>query len=363
VPDRPRPPRPWPAAPALLLTAALCACGGKDSDTADTGGAALCPALSPALSPVAGVDYPRDDTLRLHHAQALGTHNSYHVEPEGNVIPDWEYTHAPLDVQLGEQGVRQFELDLHLNPDSGALEVFHVPYVDAETTCLSFADCLCTLRQWSDRSPAHLPILVALEPKDDLDEVPLSGNLDLIDETIRSVWPEDRLFTPDDLQGGAASLEDALADDGWPTLGEVRGQAIFYLLDSGTHRDEYTDGQTSLAGRALFANVGVGHPLSAITQVDDPFDAGSIQAALDANMLVRTRSDAGGDEVEANDTTRLEAAVASGAHFISTDYPAPVEGVEYVAAIPGGQPAGCNPVTAPADCEPADIEDPSLISE
>ena len=44
-------------------------------------------------------------------------HNSYHVEPAEALDPSFRYTHQSLDVQLSEQGVRQFELDLHLRPD------------------------------------------------------------------------------------------------------------------------------------------------------------------------------------------------------------------------------------------------------
>ena len=32
--------------------------------------------------------YPRDDQLRVSDGQILGTHNSYHVESEGNPIPE-----------------------------------------------------------------------------------------------------------------------------------------------------------------------------------------------------------------------------------------------------------------------------------
>ena len=50
-------------------------------------------------------DYPMDDTLRMNHLQGLGTHNSYHLQPDVDILP-WRYSHLPLDEQLGEQGVR-----------------------------------------------------------------------------------------------------------------------------------------------------------------------------------------------------------------------------------------------------------------
>ena len=49
--------------------------------------------------------YPLDDVLRFNHGQVLGTHNSYHLMPEQQTVPDWEYEHPPLDVQLGQCSV------------------------------------------------------------------------------------------------------------------------------------------------------------------------------------------------------------------------------------------------------------------
>jgi hypothetical protein len=81
---------------------------------------------------------------------------------------------------------------------------------------------------------------------------------------------------------------------------------------------------------------------------------------------VRTRAD--GDNVEpfAGDTSKRDAALASGAQFVSTDYPVivpgvPMTGTPYVVDIPGGTPARCNPVTAPAACASTDIEDPKFM--
>ncbi|HIA03837.1 MAG TPA: hypothetical protein EYN66_18350, partial [Myxococcales bacterium] len=52
--------------------------------------------------------YPLDELLHVNHLQALGTHNSYHLAPEGAKFGgEWDYTNAPLDVQLSEQGVRK----------------------------------------------------------------------------------------------------------------------------------------------------------------------------------------------------------------------------------------------------------------
>ena len=83
-----------------------------------------------------------------------------------------------------------------------------------------------------------------------------------------------------------------------------------------------------------------------------------IQELVAQGFIVRTRAD--GDTVEARtgDTTKRDAAIESGAQFVSTDYPVPNPDFEtgYFVEIPGGMPAGCNPISAPADCRAEDIE-------
>ena len=69
------------------------------------------------------------------------------------------------------------------------------------------------------------------------------------------------------------------------------------------------------------------------------------------------------EQARTGDTTDREAALASGATFVSTDYPVPdpAFGTGYFVEMPGGMPARCNPVTAPPDCTPLAVEDPALL--
>lgn len=330
----------------LLLLALACTPDGTDSG-----------AVGPTF------DYPLDDVLRISHAQVLGTHNSYHVEPEPLLALEWAYTHQPLDVQLSEQGVRQFELDARWNDDLGAFEVFHVPVIDQETTCLAFIDCLSTLKTWSDANPGHMPLTVLIEPKDEGQRTLWQERIEEFEAEVDSVWPAERRLSPDDLQGDHASLREAVVSDGWPTLGRLRGKAIFALLDHGEARDLYSAAGTSVAGRTMFVDMeDVEHPLAALMLLDDPIgEADAIDQAAALGMLVRTRAD-GYDQSSIGDTSRLQAALASGAHWLSTDYPAAVDGVDYVAELPGGAPARCNPVTAPPECSSEAIEDPAFVS-
>jgi hypothetical protein len=54
------------------------------------------------------------------------------------------------------------------------------------------------------------------------------------------------------------------------------------------------------------------------------------------------------------DLTQRDAALASGAQIVSTDYPVPGAasrwGSDYVAQLPGGAPARCNPVRVSRRC-------------
>ncbi len=330
---------------------------GPAGDAADT------------LEPVGPV-YPRDGELRLNHLRALGTHNSYHLAPE-DPIPEWTYGFDPLDLQLGAQGVRQFELDVHWNPGLGALEVYHVPLLDEGTTCRLLTDCLGALKAWSDVNPGHHPLFVFIEAKDDMawlfendeapQEVSLMDHHHRIDEAIRSVWPADRLLEPAEVQGDAPTLRDAILERGWPTLGEVRDHLVVVFLERGEHRDRYLQAGGSGQGPAMFVVADPGSddewpPHAAIFAADDPVKHGAaITAAAQAGFIVRTRADADSAAPDPADAPRLAAALASGAHLLSSDYPVAADN-GYVVQIPGGQPSGCNPVSAPADCAAVDIE-------
>jgi hypothetical protein len=68
-------------------------------------------------------------------------------------------------------------------------------------------------------------------------------------------------------------------------------------------------------------------------------------------FLVRTRADADTVESRANDTRRRDAALASGAQYVSTDYMQPdMRFGGYAARMPEGTVAACNPVRAAGKC-------------
>ena len=233
------------------------------------------------------------------------------------------------------------------------------------------------MRSWSDAHPGHVPITILVEAKDsptipDVLNVgfvaPLpfdAAALDEIDHEVRSVFSDDQLITPDDVRGTSATLEAAVrSQQGWPTLADSRGKVLF-LLDNHDLRQTYATGHPSLQGRVLFTNADPGEPEAAFIERNDAVNAkDEITALVKQGYLVRTRADGDTKEARSGDIAPREAALASGAQFVSTDYEIADTrwGHGFVVAIPGGVPARCNPVNAPPDCRPQDIEDAALLN-
>jgi hypothetical protein len=335
------------------------------------------------------------DEVRLNQVQVIGTHNSYHLAPHPNVAgligargraaaEALDYTHRPLAEQFSDLGIRQIELDLFADPDGGryaeptarkilkglgrepgpdpdeggrlrkpGLKVFHVQDIDYRSTVPTFLDALRQVRAWSADHPRHVPILVLVEPKDgaipDLPTLPApfsKAELEGIDREIRSVFEPSQLLTPDDVRGAHPSLREAIRDRGWPTLDQVRGKVMFALDDEGELRERYLAGHPTLQGRVLFVSVPDDHPAAAWMKVNDPVkDFDRIRKLVRDGFLVRTRADADTAEARQNNPIRREKALASGAQFVSTDFPEPrLDLSPYQVRLTGGVAARANPV-------------------
>lgn len=316
-------------------------------------------ALATALAVPAAMPEP----LRMNQIQVIGTHNSYHVRPEGLEMikvftPEaeaWDYTHPPLDVQL-DRGVRNFELDLY-HAETG-FEVYHVPVVDAETTCLQLEECLRTIRDWSDANPHHVPITIHYEFK--VREAALANPPTLpldaaMFERLDAVTLEimgDKLITPDEVRGEYATLREAITEGGWPLLDDVRGRVLILLHNPGELRDIYTANHPTLEGRPLFVRSEPDRPDAATLVRDNPRDP-AIPDLVRQGFWVRTRVDSGLRQSQ----ERYDAAFASGAHVLTTDFPPGSQDEEtgYVVTFEDGAPARCNPVNFEGDC-PASFE-------
>ena len=347
----------------LILVGGPAACGGSGG-TADIPPSVPVDLVVPVdsveeISPEAEVPprYPLDDELRLNHLQAEGTHNSYHKWcPEGVHLKEYFYEMPPLDQQLGIHGVRQYEIDIHQDPETGDLLVYHAPVFDNETTCDTLELCLKIMRKWSDKHPDHHALFIFIEPKDDIPPLAEFSNYELLDEVVLDAWPRERIIAPDDIRGDHPTLREGMLENGWPTLGESRGKALFVILDTGVHQAAYLELHPGLKGSPLFVKSHVDDPFAAVLSLDDPLSGEEeIVAAVSQGFIVRTRSDTETDYI---DPERVEAALRSGAHCLSTNFPGPNETMDWFFEIPGGTPSRCNPVTAPAFCTSEAIENP-----
>ena len=321
------------------------------------------------------------DALPMTALQAVGTHNSYKsaIAPAEmkllraaapKTADSLDYSHPALSEQL-DAGARQLELDIVRDPEGGrwsrplglkmagggdydaspmaspGLKVMHVPDIDYRSVCPTFRACLEEVRAWSSRHPDHLPLLIMMNLKDS--QIPYPGatpllpfdaaGMDEVDAEIRAVFGKDRLITPDQVRGSRASLREAVRKGGWPSLGAARGK-VFFAVDEGPGKVAlYSQGRPSLEGRAAFVNTDrFEAPYAAYVTLNDPAkDGPRIAEALKLGMVVRTRADADTVESRTGDRSRREAAFASGAQYISTDYMTPdLRLSDYSVALPGG---------------------------
>ena len=145
---------------------------------------------------------------------------------------------------------------------------------------------------------------------------------------------------------------------GWPRLDDARGKVMFGMDNEGRERDEYLDGHPALEGRLLFVSVPPENPAAAWMKRNDPiaqFD--EIQKLVQAGFLVRTRADEPTEQARANDPRMRDHALASGAQFVSTDYPEPnLNFSPYCVRLEGKHVARANPVNGPEKCKDVDLE-------
>ena len=350
--------------------------------------------------------------MRLDQLQWVGTHNSYHVAPQAEILDamrafvtaapelkeslgdpaSLDYTHAPLPTQL-ERGIRTFELDIVADPEGGrfasprapqlvalsnpvlpsgmdqpGFKVIHIPDIDYISTCPTLQACLGEIVEWSEDHPRHLPIVINLELKgdalgvpDDLgfaQVVPIdAAQLDAVDGELRRALG-DRLIEPDDVRGDAADLRTAITRRGWPLVSQSRGKVLVFM-DNADLRDAYLEGHDSLRGRAMFTSSGEGAPDGAILKENDPGDGSRIRSLVEAGYLVRTRAD--DDPAGPLPVAQRDTALSSGAQIVHTDFPTGEPHPSgYVVSLGSPVSVRCNPVTARGDaCRAADVSEPT----
>jgi|UniRef100_UPI0035C9AB14 hypothetical protein len=332
-----------------------------------------------------------DAPVRSNDIGAVGTHNSYKqamapatmaklrsIDPK--MADALDYAHRSLAEQL-DAGARQLEIDVSYDPAGGhyskgsndpgllrpGFKVLHIPGIDNASSCIALSECLMQIRRWSEKHPGHVPIMLLFNAKDEqnaarggIDALPFTeAAYDALDAEIRSVMTPAMLIVPDDVQGTYPTLRAGVLADNWPTLEQARGRFLFALDEPPAKVAVYRGRRRSLEGRVFFINTDENSPAAAYLTLNDPIaDGARIARDVAAGYLVRTRADANTREARLDDTRPRDAALASGAQYISTDYlwPDPRFAGGYQVHLPGGAVARCNPVRRIANCVDAKLE-------
>lgn len=359
---------------------------------------AIAPSFAQAAEP--------SDQLRLNQIQVIGSHNSFKTKIDPNwldlmllVRPDaklLDYAHPPLTEQL-DLGLRSLELDLFHDPEGGryanplgstlvkmngqeplpfdpqgkmlepGFKVLHIQDIDFRSNCLTLADALGELRDWSDRHPRHLPVLITFNLTDSTIDLPNSVKplpfdkeaLDTLDKDFLHLLGKKKILTPDEVRGEYETLEAAVLDSHWPTLADARGRFLLVLDDAGHKKQLYLDDHPSLRGRVMFVNSRPGDAEAAVMIRNNPVsDAEKITQLVRQGYIVRTRSDAETHEARSGDYRRFEAAKQSGAQVISTDYylADPRMNPDFQIRFDEGRCSRMNPVTGPTGATAISLE-------
>ncbi|CAI7807344.1 unnamed protein product [Closterium sp. NIES-53] len=247
-----------------------------------------------------GVAAWEEHVVRVNEVQTLGSRYSYHAAPEPDVM-QWmqeaglatmiaasNFSHSPIKDQL-HAGYRFIQLDVFYDPAGGryfnrkvyeqlgrptasmrpelqapGFKVLRVPDVDFGSTCLTLRDCLLQVMEFSDASPRHVPLAIAIDfgdasafirPLNTLLTPPLPINeqclLDLETE-ILSVVPRARIITPDDVRGTHPTLNTAVRTGlAWPSLATAASHMLFFL-SSRSAISEYQRMAPTLESRLMF---------------------------------------------------------------------------------------------------------------
>ena len=302
-----------------------------------------------------------------------------------------KYSHPSLETQLN-LGVRSLEIDINPDPKGGiyanpvgykmlrekgitdllpfnsagldqpGFKVLHIPDIDFRSNCPTLHLCLQQIRGWSDAHAGHVPLFILIEAKNqDLPILPGATHtvpftpalFDDMDKELLSVMGRERIITPDDLRGNYPTLNAAVRADNWPTLASARGKVLFLLMTANgpSGAAGYLTGHPSLKGRAAFLRAEPGEDHAAFLLMDNALVRGKqIRQYVEQGYLVRTRSDIETFEAKTNDMTRANAAFASGAQIVSTDFEQPGNAykTDYVIKLPGGAAARVRPEPASA---------------
>ncbi len=344
-----------------------------------------------------------DDSLKINEIQIIASHNSYRklthkpifrwVKFFKPLIPPaydplaWDYQHLPLPEQFDQYNVRGIELDIYYDPQGGryykrkgnwlvfqsaksrnpellkpGFKLIHIPDVDYNSHYTTFKDALTALKIWSDAHPQHIPLFVNVEIKNAAlgDYIPMKTlpkaipfsvqAADALDAEIQSVFGEalNQVITPDKVRKSFPVLNDAVRADKLPNLKEAKGK-IFFIADG--CEATYAQGHPSLSGRVMFTYAPPRTPECVfIIANDSKGQQDSIRQWVKEGYMVRSRCDSDTYEARKGDFSSRDAAFASGAQILSTDYYKPDERhrkgkkwSDYTVQFPENKPFRRNP--------------------
>jgi len=346
-----------------------------------------------------------DANLRLNEYQAVGTAESYKLQPSKQMLSlikmgsdadaqALDYDQPPIAAQLAA-GARSLEFDIAYDPKGGlykypagasmagelvadnyiaamsspGFKVVHILDIDFNSSCVRLTDCLKAVADWSRANPWHLPMIIALRSNDERTPMPgatrpykfNAATFDALDAEIRAAFRPDEMITPQMVQGSYPTLRDAVAAGNWPKLGAARGKVLFLLDDNKEKVALYRGARGSLEGRAMFVATDAKSPAAGFVTIDNPAkNSGDIIGHVKAGLIVHTFADADTREARKNDMLRRDWAFASGAQMISTDFIVANKRIgKYQVRVPGGHVAQCNVQLAPGRCGGLDLEMPS----
>jgi hypothetical protein len=303
------------------------------------------------------------DNLPINKIQVIGSHNSYKKAIDPHLFKAFsqkdsvsasriDYEHIGVTEQL-DKGLRNLEIDVYADSKGGkyahprgldwakeqapydvdkemnapGFKVFHIQDLDFRSDFLTFKGGLEKLRKWSEAHPDHTPVFITLEAKDN----PMKGEgfsapekftaetFDQLDQVILNTLGKEKVITPDHVRGKYKTLEDAVLHDNWPLLKAARGKFIFILDAKDEKMELYIRDHPSLKGRILFANAAAGRPEAAMMIINNAKNP-EISGLVKKGYIIRTRADSDTQEARRNDRSYFDAACASGAQIITTDY-------------------------------------------
>lgn len=320
-----------------------------------------------AITTDANADCSASEQLPMSRLQYVGSHNSYHIAPPQEAF-EWlslahpnkaarhkqslGYTHQSLEIQL-DSGHRMLELDVHPDSNGGrftaaklreitgaeqadrilsynedqllipGLKTVHYPNFDLNSHCPIFLDCLSQIKNWHDKNPKHLPLIILIEVKEGKmfemhDSSSGPGPLMFEDRewielqsSILETLGGNVLIFPSDVWGEGRQIE-------WPSIENSRGKIAFLLFDYGNNVSQRYAKFLERAKKVPILHIQKdAKTLPASWTRQSVPDIRATLKALDRGMLVYSKADTTG----IMDKERKKEALASGANLIATDYP------------------------------------------